>query len=117
VLCAFKVAEDMKGFSGEPKLGICMRDVYVKGKFDVLNIALATAQDKAMFAKHVGGQLHKLAAQVRTCLPQLRILSSLHCVSMVLTRKHWHVSADIATVMPPPVLTQSPLSSAKKNAK
>lgn len=57
-------AEDMKGFSGEPKLGICLRDVYVKGKFDVLNIAFTTAQDKAMFAKHVGGQLQKLAAQV-----------------------------------------------------
>ena len=52
----------MKGFSGDASHGICIKDAYVKGKLDILNVAFASAADKNTFAKHVGGQLQKLAA-------------------------------------------------------
>ena len=59
-------AEDMRGFSGDPRLGLCLTDVYVKGKIDVLNIAFGSEQDKSAFVRNVGTALQELAsARVR----------------------------------------------------
>jgi hypothetical protein len=53
--------EDMKGFSGDARLGVCMENVYIKGKLDQLIVAFANASDHKMFVRHVCSQVQKLA--------------------------------------------------------
>jgi hypothetical protein len=62
-------AEDMKGFGGDSRLGVCMENVYIKGKLDQLIVAFANTSDHKMFVRHVCSQVQKLAemAKVRSC--------------------------------------------------
>jgi hypothetical protein len=59
-------ADDMKGFSGDPGLGVVLNNVYVKGKLDVLQVGFNSGNDKNAFVKHVQSRLQELeAARVR----------------------------------------------------
>lgn len=66
-------ADDMKGFSGDPALGVVLNDVYVKGKLDVLQVGFNSTNDKNAFVKHVQSRLQELVtARVRFCTRSLR---------------------------------------------
>ena len=65
----------MKGFSGDARLGVCIENVYVKGKVDQLIVAFASPNDHKMFVRHVGPQLQKLEQQAVRPPPPVRIAS------------------------------------------
>jgi hypothetical protein len=83
-LAAVCVAEDMRGFNGPITNGMCLTDVFVKGKVDTLNIAFATEKERNLFSQNVvarldeiskalvrfGSILARTAPSVHKCLPQ-----------------------------------------------
>jgi hypothetical protein len=50
----------MKGFGGPADLGICIEDVYVKGKLDSLNVAFSSKKETSLFREQVSKRIAEI---------------------------------------------------------